>query len=118
MMLTALYALTHPRQTLIAAVALSLTALECAERPAPERPVDIANGDDALAALVVGAASTRYQTAYWLAQARTNPPQWRQAESYCGGHYAGPDGQRPNCAAVVFARETLDWQGRARARRR
>lgn len=111
MIRTALDAVTHLRPTLILTVGLSLSALWCAERPA-----DVAEGDNALAALAAGAASSRYQTAYWLEQSRTNPTEWAQAESYCGGRYAGRDGKRPNCTAVIQAREALDWQARGPVR--
>ena len=65
-----------------------------------ESPEDIANGDDPIKALTVGAASTRYDGSYWLYQREADPPIYQEAVSYCKDQSLA---EKPNCAVVMAA---------------
>lgn len=74
-----------------------------------ETPEDIANGDDPLKALAVGATSTRYNGPYWMRQRSAAPALYRDALAYCTAH---PDGEKPNCAPVVATARFFESKAR------
>ena len=75
----------------LAVVALSVTACEPREQA-------IANGEDPLQALTVGAISERYDDAFWGQQRHDHPDLWTRAKAYCDGKDVG---QHPNCRPVL-----------------
>lgn len=77
-------------------------------------PQQVADGDDALAALTSSVASTRYNQGFWREQAHTDSAgKWAKALAYCG-HLGRPrpgleaDGAKPNCGAVNGAEWDLN----------
>lgn len=83
-----------PRRALLlclAAIASGITACGPQEE-------DVANGDDPLQALTVGAVSQRYDDAFWGQQRHEDPDLWARAKTYCEDKDVGA---HPNCRPVL-----------------
>ena len=91
--------------SVLATLACGVTALACRSRT--EQEADIANGDDAFAALAVSVPSTKYNTRYRLTQAERDPASWGRAQTYCAEQRAAAQGAKPNCAPVFEAQSDL-----------
>lgn len=79
---------------------LALTGVLLLQVGCSETPEEIANGDDPLRALAVGAKSTRYDGPYWLYQREADRPVFERAVSYCKDQSLA---EKPNCAVVMAA---------------
>jgi hypothetical protein len=86
---------------LAAALGLALAAM-AACRPAAD---EIANGDDALAALAAPVESARYDGPYWAREAHRRSRTWAAARAYCARARAA---RLPNCHAVELVER---WEG-------
>jgi hypothetical protein len=86
---------------LAASLGLALAAM-AACRPAAE---EIANGDDALAALAAPVESARYDGPYWAREAHRRSRTWAAARAYCARARAA---RLPNCHAVELVAR---WEG-------
>ena len=76
----------------------------------------IAEGEEPIAALQVRHPSQRYDTAYWIAQARASTAVWAIGLQFCQS--AGRDlAAHPNCASVMEADARTRAQGGGRSRR-
>jgi hypothetical protein len=82
------------------AAALGLAAGAC--RPAVD---EIANGDDALAALAVPVESARYDGPYWAREAHRRSRTWAAATAFCARARAA---RLPNCHVVELVER---WEG-------
>ena len=93
------------RLGVLATLACGIALLACRSRT--EQEADIANGDDAFAALAVSVPSARYNTRYWVTQAERDPTSWGRAQTYCAEQRAAAQGAKPNCAPVFEAQSDL-----------
>lgn len=84
-----------PRRALLFCLAVVILSGITACGP---REQDVANGDDPLRALAVGAVSERYDDAFWGQQRHEDPDLWARAKAYCEGKDVGA---HPNCRPVL-----------------
>lgn len=97
-----------------AALTALVTITGCASET--DGQVDLANGNDPLAALGATVESARYTTAYWIQKADSNPTLFARARAYCDAQWASGSGQKVNCAAVSAA--AFEQSGRRLAPKR
>jgi hypothetical protein len=89
---------------------LLLLAVALAACSSPDRR--IAEGEEPIAALQVRKRSQRYDTAYWVTQARASTALWAIALQFCRSE--GQDlTAHPNCASVIAA-DAQTQRGRSR----
>lgn len=86
------------RQIVRAVIAASTVIFACRKSE-----LAVANGDDPIAALNSGAATTRYVHEYWIDQARRRTTLWDSAFALCSAYWKRNDGSKPNCGHVYTA---------------
>ena len=108
--------MTRIPQTITFALCTLLTAISgglfvgCA--PSAE---DVAEGDDPLAALAVGAPSERYDGRFWLLKRDEDRALFDEAVVYCRGEQdADRLAERPNCGPVIAAARFAESRERPR----
>lgn len=76
---------------------------------------DVAEGDDPLAALAVGAPSDRYDGRFWLLKRDEDRALFDEAVVYCRGEQdADRLAERPNCGPVIAAARFAESRERPR----
>jgi len=101
-----------PLRLLVAPLALVAVFAAGCGQPTAE---DLANGDDALAALRSPVRSARYDGAFWNREAVQSTDLWQDAVAYCRtpGNSAAP-----NCQTVGLVLSTIELEKAAKAAKR
>ena len=101
-----------PRTLLYAILAFAAVLAGACGQPSAE---DLANGDDALAALRSPVRSARYDGAFWNREAVQSTPLWQDAVAYCRtpGNSAAP-----NCQTVGLVLSTIELEKAAKEAKR
>jgi hypothetical protein len=89
------------RRSWFVLVAAPLVLALAACRPTVQ---EVAEGDDALAALAVRAESTRYNGPFWAHEAHRGSGLWTRAKSFCLAHR---EEDLPNCQPIALV---MRWE--------